>query len=186
MRRSMYADMVALALLLPLDPELRLPSDLGTPGSLSLQHCRRILETFEQYGEGYPTNCQALSDMYPLSHAASITLSHSSSSQYARDLFGRTILLLSRYTHIFPLAGLLLHAFEAITARLRLPLSSLTSEVFRKVNLSSRELSDVPVALILPLSWDILEKLSERSERGLEAQDLGIDVGELISSCTGP
>lgn len=175
----MYEDIVALGLLLPLDPTLRLPDSLGTPESLCLQHCNRILETSEPYWELCPADRRSLSDIYPLYHAASILLVHAASSFHACDLFGRATLLLSRYVDDFPLVLYLLQALKTLAVRLRLPLSSNALEVFRMVHLSPEELADVPTALVLPVSSDILEDMSE--EGGLGAHRMGIEVGELIS-----
>jgi hypothetical protein len=178
----MYEDVVALALLLPLDPTLRLPDSLGTSESLCLQHCTRILETSEPYWEICPADRRSLSDVYPLYHAASIILVHSPSSQHARDLFGRVTSLLSRYMDDFPLVLYLLQALNSIAARLRLPPSATALEVSQRVHLSNAELSNAPVALMLPVSSEIRET---KSEGGSGVERMGIEVGELISRYTG-
>jgi hypothetical protein len=178
----MYEDVVALALLLPLDPTLRLPDSLGTPESLCLQHCTRILETSEPYWEICPADRRSLSDVYPLCHAASMVLVHSPSSQHACDLFERATLLLSRYMDDFPLVLFLLQALNSIAACSRLALSDNALEVSRRLRLSAAQLSDIPVALALPLSLEILESMSEG---GLRNQRMGIEVGELMNICTG-
>ena len=178
----MYEDVVALGLLLPLHPTLRLPDSLGTPESLCLQHCTRILETCEPYWEICPADRRSLSDVYPLYHAASILLVHSPSSQHACDLFGRAILLLSRYMDDFPLVLYLLRALNNVAERSRLPLSGNALEVSRRLQLLTAKLSDVPVALVIPVSLGILENISVG---GLGIQRMGIEVGELISRYTG-
>jgi len=82
----MYEDMVALALILPLNPTLRLPDSLGTPESLCLQHRTRVLETAEPYWGVRPTDHRFISDISPLFHAASVVLAYSLSSQRAWDI----------------------------------------------------------------------------------------------------
>jgi hypothetical protein len=175
--------MVALALLLPLDPTTRLPDSLGTPESLCLQHCTRILETSEPYWDVCPADHRSISDIYPLCHAASMILAHSPSSQHAYDLFGRATSLLSRYTDDFPLVVYLLQALNNVAARSRLALSNKALGVCRRLHLSTAQLSDTPVALAIPLSLEILEIMSGE---GLQVQRMGIEVGELISTCNGP
>lgn len=178
----MYEDVVALGLLLPLDPTLRLPDSLGTPESLCLQHCTRILETSEQHWETCPADRRSLSDVYPLYHAASIILVHSPSSGHACGLLGKASLLLSPYIDDFPLVPYLLRALNNVAARSRLPPSSNALEVSRRLYLSTAQMSDTPVALLLPVSLEVLENISEG---GLGVQWMGIEVGELISRCTG-
>ena len=178
----MYEDVVALGLLLPLHPTLRLPDSLGTPESLCLQHCTRILETCEPYWEICPADRRSLSDVYPLYHAASIVLVHSPSSQHAYDLFGRVTSLLSRYMDDFPLVSYLLQALNSVAARSGLQMSGNILEVFRGLNLSVAQLSDAPIALMLPVSSAILENMSDG---GSGVQRMGIEVGEIISRCTG-
>jgi hypothetical protein len=175
----MYEDVVALALLLPLDPALRLPDSLGTLESLCLQHCTRIIETSESYWEVRPADCRSVSDIYPLCHAASIVLAHSPSSQRARDIFERATSLLSRYTDDFPLVRYLLQALNSVAARLELPLSDSTVELFRRVKSSTAGLSDIPVALVLPVSSEILEDMW--GQRVFGVQQMGIEVGQLTS-----
>jgi hypothetical protein len=174
----MYEDVVALGVLLPLDPTLALPGSLGTPESLCLRHCMRILDTSEKYLEICPADHRLLSDVYPLCHAASVSLIHASSSQHACECFERATSLLFRHMGDFPLVVYLLQAFNNIATRLRIPLSGVAMEAFRGIHLSPAELSDVPVALVLPVSWKILEDVSEG---GLGSQRMGIEIGELIS-----
>ena len=174
----MYEDVVALGLLLLLDPTLRLPDSLGTPETLCLQHCTRILETSEQYWETCPTDRRSLSDVFPLYHAASILLVHSSSSQHASDMFGRATSLLSRYMDDFPLVVYLLQAMNNVAAHSRLAPSSNAMEVSRRLNLLTAQLSDAPVALALPVHPEILENMTEG---GQEVQRMSIEVGELLS-----
>jgi hypothetical protein len=173
----MYEDVVALAMLLPLDPTLALPDSLGTPELLCLQHCMRILETSEQYWEICPADRRSLSDVYPLYHAASVSLIHSVSSQRACEFFGRATSLLFRRMGDFPLVPYLLQALNNVAARLRVPLSDVALEASRGVHLSPEELLDVPVALVLPISWKLLEDVSGR---GLGLQRMGIEVGEFM------
>lgn len=176
---SMYEDIIALGLLLLLDPASHLPDGLGTPGSLCLQHCARILATSEPYSRTRPADCRSLLDIYPLYYAACVILVHVSSSQHAHDLFGRAISLLFRYVDDFPLALYLLQAFKTLVVRLQLPLPSVALGVFQRVHLSTAEMADVPVALVLPVSREILEGMSE--ERVLGVHRMGIEVGDLIS-----
>jgi hypothetical protein len=173
----MYEDVVALGLLLPLDPALRLPDSLGTPESLCLQHCTRILETSEQHWKTCPADRRSLSDIYPLYHAASIVLVNSPSGQHTYDLLRRASLLLSPYKDDFPLIPYLLRALNDVAAHSRLPPSGNTPEVSRRLHLSTEQISDTPVALVLPVSSGVLETMSEG---GLEVQWIGIEVGELI------
>lgn len=175
----MYEDIIALGLLLPLDPASHLPDGLGTPWSLRLQHCARILETSETYSQTRPADRRSLSDIYPLYYAASVILVHASSSQHARDLFGRAILLLFRYVDDFPLALCLLQAFKTLAARLHLPLSSFALGVFQRVYLSTAEMADVPVALVLPVPREILDGMSEGGLLGVHR--MSVEVGDLIS-----
>jgi hypothetical protein len=178
----MYEDVVALALLLSLDPTLRLPDSLGTSESLCLQHCIRILDTSERYWDARQTDRRSLSDIYPLCHAASMVLVHSPLSQYAGGLYERATSLLSRYMDDFPLVLFLLQALNDVATRSRLTLSDNALEMSRRLHLSAAQLSDTPIALVLPLSLGMLESMSEG---GLELQRMGIEVGELMSICTG-
>jgi hypothetical protein len=178
----MYEDVVALGVLLPLDPTLALPDSLGTPESLCLRHCMRILDTFEQYWEICPADRRSISDVFPLYHAACVSLIHSLSSQHACECFERATSLLFRHMGHFPLVVYLLQALNNIAARFRVPLSGVAMEAFREAHLSPAELSDVPVALVLPVPWKILEDVSEG---GLGLQRMGIEIGELISRSAG-
>jgi hypothetical protein len=110
----MYEDVVALGVLLPIDPTLALPSSLGTPESLCLRHSMRILDTSEKYLEICPADHRLLSDVYPLYHAASVSLIHASSSQHACECFERATSLLFRHIGDFPLVVYLLQAFNDI------------------------------------------------------------------------
>lgn len=175
----MYEDVVALALLLPLDPTLRLPDSLGTPESLCLQHCKRIIETSEPYCEVRPADRRSISDIYPLCHAASMVLVHSPSSQRARVIFERATALLSRYTDDFPLVRYLMQALNSVAARSELPLSDSTVELFRRAKLSTAGLSDIPVALVLPVCSEILGDMW--GQRVFGVQRVGIEVGQLTS-----
>lgn len=178
----MYEDVTALALLLPLDPTLRLPDGLGTPESLCLQHCTRIVETSEPYWEVCSADRRSLSDIYPLYHAASIVLVHSLSSQHAHDLFGRATSLLSRDMDDLLLVRYLLQALSKTAASLRLPLSGATSEMFRRVHMLTAEMHDVPVALMLPVNSEIRENMAKA---GWDVWCMGIEVGEMISRYRG-
>lgn len=175
----MYEDMVALALLLPLKPTLRLPDSLGTPESLCLRHCTRILETAEPYWETRPADCRSISDIYPLCHAASMVLGHSPTSQWARGIFERATSLVFRYTDDFLLVRYLLQTLNSVSARLELPLSDSTVQLFRRVKSSIAGLSDIPVALVLPVSSEILEDMWRQGVYGV--QRMGIEVGQLTS-----
>lgn len=178
-RRSIYEDMVALALLLPLDPTLRLPDSLGTPESLCLQHCTRIIKTSEPHWEVRPADRRSLSDIYPLCYAASIVLAFSPSSQQARNVFERATSLLSRHMDDFTLVPYLLQALNSVAARLELPLPNVTVELLLRARLSTAELSDIPVALMLPVSLGIPKYIS--GQRALGFQRIGIEIGQLIS-----
>jgi hypothetical protein len=63
----MYEDVVALSVLLRLDPTLHLCQDLGMSESLRLQHYERTLDISELYWEPRPVNRYFLSDIYPYS-----------------------------------------------------------------------------------------------------------------------
>lgn len=166
---------------LPLDHTLQLADTSGTLRSLCLQHCARILETSEVHWEAHPAHRESLADIFPLTFTASVALTHASASQYARDLCGRTILLLSRYMHIFPLVRSLLHALKAVAEGLRLSLSSETSDILKEIDLSTLELSNVPVRLKLPFSSEVLESMSQG---GPEARGTGIEIGDLLRRCS--
>ena len=111
-----------------------------------------------------------------------MVLAHSPSSQHADELFGRATSLLSRYTDEFPLVVYLLQALNNVAARSELALSDKVLGVCRRLQLSTAQLSDAPVALTIPLSLEILEIMSRE---GLQVQRMGIEVGELISTCNG-
>jgi hypothetical protein len=179
----MYEEVIALSVLLPLDPTMRLDEDLGTPKSLRLQHCKRILEISELYWELRPANRHSLSDMYPLYYAASITLIHAPSSRYGRDLFGRAISLLLRYVDPFPVTLYLLQGLKSVAIRSGLTLSDITLESFRTIHVSTTELGDVPVAFAMLVSPEILESRPEEENVGF--YQMSVEVGELISICGG-
>ena len=179
----MYEEVIALSVLLPLDPMLRLHEDLGTPESLRIQHCKRILEIFELYWELCPANHHSLSDMYPLHYAASITLIHAPSSRHALDLFGRAISLLLRYVDPFPVTLYLLQGLKSVAIRSGLTLSDTTMESFRTIHVSTTELGDVPVAFAMPVSPKILGSRPEEGNVGF--YQMSVEVGELISICEG-
>jgi hypothetical protein len=179
----MYEEVIALSVLLPLDPTLRLHEDPCTPESLRLQHCKRIIEISELYRELRPANRHSLSDMYPLHYAASISLIHAPSSRHALDLFGRAILLLLRYVDPFPVTRYLLQALESVAIRSGIMLSDITRESFRTIHVSTTELGDVPVAFAMPVSSEILESRPEGENVGF--CQMSVEVGELISICEG-
>lgn len=174
----MYEEVIALSVLLPLDPRLRLNEDLGTPELLRLQHCKRILEISELYWKLRPANRHSLSDMYPLHYAASIALIHAPSSRHALDLFERAISLLQRYVRPFPVTLYLLQGLESVAIRSGLTLSDITRESFRTIHESTTELGDVPVAFAMPVSSKILESRPEEENVGFYQC---VEVGELIS-----
>jgi hypothetical protein len=179
----MYEEVIALSVLLPLDPMLHLHEDLGTPESLRLQHCQRILEISELYWELRPANHHSLSDMYPLHYAASISLVHAPSSRHALDLFGRAISLLLLYVELFPVTLYLLQCLKSVAIRSGLTLSDITMESLRTIHVSTSELGDVPVAFAMPVSPEILESKPEEENVGL--YHMSVEVGELISICEG-
>jgi hypothetical protein len=175
----MYEDMVALALILPLKPTLCLPDSLGTPESLCLQHCTRILETAELHWEVRPADRCSISDAYPLFHAASMVLTYSPSSQRALHMFERATSLLFRYMDVYALVRYLMQALNSVAIRLGLPLSNNTVELVRRVESSTARLSDIPVALVLPVPLQIVEDMSR--QRVCRVRRVGIEVGQLTS-----
>jgi hypothetical protein len=179
----MYEEVIALSVLLPLDPMLRLHEELGTPESLRLQHCKRILEISELYWELRPANRHSLSDIYPLHYAASISLIHAPSNRHALDLFGRAISLLLRYVDTFPVTLYLLQGLKSVAIRSGLTLSDITLESFRTIHVSTTELGDVPVAFAMLVSPEILESRPEEENVGF--YQMSVEVGELISICGG-
>lgn len=181
-RFRMYEDVVALALLLPLDPTLRLPSNCGVPESLCLQHCLRILETCESYQRTCPAGCASVFDIYPLYHAASITLVHTTFGQHASYILKRTCSLLSHYTDRFPLASYSLQALRRMAIHLGLQLSDTALTPSRRMESLTTNPVDVPVALVLPLSRAALKDVPEEKKTGI--YQMGIEVGEFISSFT--
>ena len=90
--------------------------------------------------------------------------------------------MLSPYMDDFSLVPYLLRALNNVAARSRLPPSSNALEVSRRLYLPTTQMSDTPVALLLPVSSKVLENMSEG---GLEVQWMGTEVGELISRCSG-
>jgi hypothetical protein len=181
----MYEEVIALSvLLLPLDPTLRLYEDLGTPESLRLQHCKRILEISELYWEVCPANRHSLLDLYPLHYAASISLIHAPSCRHALDLFGRAISLLLRYVDSFPVALFLLQGLKSVAIRSGSTLSDITMDLLQTIHVSTTELGDVPVAFAMPVSPEILESRPEEGNVGF--YQMSVEVGELISICEGP
>lgn len=173
----MYEGMVALALTLPLKSTLRLPDSLGTPESLCLQHCTRILETAELYREVCPADRR--STRYPLYHVASMVLIYSPSSPRALHIFERATSLLSRYTDHFALVRYLMQALNNVAIRMNLPQSNSMVDLVRRTTSSITGLSDSPVALVLPVPLQIIEDM--RRQRVCGVQRMGIEVGQLTN-----
>lgn len=178
--------MVALNLFRSLDSSHRLPDDLGTSGLICLYHCKRTLDTSEQYWETWPDDDYSIMNIYPLYHVA-ITLLHMLRDNQSHDLFDRVCSLLSRSAGDFSLARYILQALKSVAIRLRLPIPPSSQALFRDLKMSAAELADVPAAFVLPAHaemWDVIyeEEQGGSDENGV--QHMGIEMGELLSQWT--
>jgi hypothetical protein len=174
--------MVALNLFRSLDPSQRLADDLGTSGLVCLHHCKRTLDTSERYWEAWPGDDYSIMNIYPLYHVA-ITLLHMLRDNQSHDLFDRVCALLKRLAVDFSLARYILQALKIVAIRLRLPIPPSSQSLFRDLQMSAVELSDVPAAFVLPAQaemWDVIYEEEQGPDEN-EVQHMGIEMGELLS-----
>lgn len=121
-------------------------------------------------------------NLYPLYHVA-ITLLHMLHDDQSHDLFERVCSLLTRFANDFPLARYILQALESVAVRLRLPFPQGVASMFRDLNLSAAELTDVPIAFVLPAHAEMCDTTYDgrHGSREAGAQPMGIEMGELLS-----
>ena len=96
----------------------------------------------------------------------------------AYDLFERACSLLEGHVEGYPIALYLLQALEVIAKNKGLPLSSAVLRTFGKSSLAACEMTDVPVAIVIPDSIGMI-KLSPM-EGGPGASQIGIKVEDLV------
>lgn len=167
-----------MSLLLPLSYIIQLPNGLGSPDSLCLRHCERILEIAEQYWKLCSSENYSIFSVYPLYHVAAIALRFASWPWQVDDLFGRACCLLERHTDDYQLALHLLEALKTIAEGSDYPLSDRTSRLFQRLRSSPSCAVDVPVAFVLQVSSKLFDRMPK--ERGLGKFRTGINVEELI------
>jgi len=177
---SQYSDLVALRLLLlPLNSN-PLMDDSGATDTLCLQHCARILERSELYWELCTSGNRSVMCILPLYHAAAVALTQMEEYRHqAYDLCERACLLMEEHVEGYPIALYLLRALEVIAKDMGLPLSSAALRTFRKSSLVVCGTTDVPVAIVIPVSVGMI-KLSPMEGRP-GASQMGIKVEDLVS-----
>jgi hypothetical protein len=181
---SQYGDLVELRLLLPLD-STPLADKLRTTDALCLQHCERILESSGLYWELCASEHRSIMSIYPLYHTAAIALTQMKDHQHqAYSMFERACSLMDDHVDEYPLALYLLQALRVVAERLKLPLSDEFLRIFRKSSLATCELTDVPVAIILPVPLEMVKLIP--TEEGPGTSLMGMKVGDLISKRSSP
>jgi len=176
---SQYSDLVALRLLLSLNPN-PLMDDSGATDALCLQHCERILESSDLYWELCAFGNGSVMCILPLYHAAAVALTQMEEHRHqAYDLFERACSLIEEHVEEFPIALYLLRALEVIAKNIGLPLSSAVMRTFRKQSLEACEMTDVPVAIVIPVSVGMIKLIPMEGWPG--ASQLGVKVEDLVS-----
>jgi hypothetical protein len=177
--QSQYSDLVALRLPLPLNPN-PLMDDSGATDALCLQHCERILESSELYWGLCASGNRSVMCILPLYHAAAVALTQMEEHRHqAYDLFERACSLLEKHVEEYPIALYLLRALEVIAGNMGLTLSSAVMGTFRKSSLEVCEMTDVPVAIVIPVSVGMIKLIP--MEGGPGASQMGIKVEDLVS-----
>jgi hypothetical protein len=176
---SQYGDLVGLRLLLPMDSNL-LMDKLRTTDALCIQHCERILDSSELYWELCASGNRSIMSIYPLYHTAAVALKQMEDHRHqAHSVLERACSLMDEHVDEFPIALYLLQALVVVAERLRLPLSDEVLEIFRKSSMATCKLTDVPVAIILPVPLEMLTLIPTEGAPGTNL--MGIKVGDLIS-----
>jgi hypothetical protein len=180
---SQYGDLVALRLLLPLDPNV-LTTDPGATDALCLQHCERILESSELYWKLCASSNRSIMCIYPVYHAAAVVLTQIEEHRHqAYSLFERACSLMDEHMDQYPIAPYLVRALEVIAQNVGLPLSGGVLSIFRKSSLATCDTTDVLVTFVLPAPLEMLKLIQAEREPG--TSQMGIKVEDLISKRSG-
>jgi hypothetical protein len=176
---SQYGDLVALRLLLPLNPNV-LTNDPGVTDALCLQHCERILESSELYWKLCASGNRSIMCICPVYHAAAVVLTQIEENLHqACSLFERACSLMDEHMDQYPIALYLVRALEVIVKNVGLPLSGGVLKIFRKSSLAACDTTDVPVAFVLPVPLEMVKLI--QIEGGSGTSQMGIKVEDLIS-----
>jgi len=172
---STFEDLVAFAIMRPLDPGAHLIGMEGTAGSLCLRHCNQCVVMCERYLEVLPSLDYSMVSVCPLYHCA-VTLVHMLRDPASHNLFDRTCVMLHRLVDDFPLSLFVLQGLKAILLRLRPPLSEETWAFFRGLAMPAGVETDVPISFILPAYEEMGDLLSDDGQDGPS----GVELGKLI------
>jgi len=151
----------------------------GATDALCLQHCERILESSELYWELCASGYRSIMCILPLYHAAAVALTQMEEYRHeAYDLFERACSLMEEHAEEYPIVLYLLRALEVIAKDMGLHLSSAALRTFRKSSLAVCGMTDVPVAIVIPVSVGMIKLIPTG---GPGAGLMGIKVEDLVS-----
>jgi hypothetical protein len=79
----------------------------------------------------------------------------------------------------YPIVLQLVRAFGVVAESLKLPLSGRILELFRRASLAACDATDIPVAFILPVPFEVVKLI--QVEGGPGTSQIGVKVEDLIS-----